>query len=105
MKLKLSIKERLSIIPLFPESGSFDTLIIKKDIIDKISIKQKDIEKHNIKEVNGSIAWNLTDDGDIQEFELTELETNHIKLLFTKLNNEEKLNENVLEVYKQLFVK
>lgn len=105
MTLKLSIKERLLLIPIFPETGKFEKLILKKDIVDKLALKQEDIKKYSIEEIDEKLHWKFVDGSDVEEFDFTDMETNYIKEIFTKQNEAETLHENLLEVYKQLFVK
>ncbi len=101
MKVTLNIKERLYLIPVFPAEGKFDALVIKNDVVDKISIKQADVKKYKIREKDGRIDWDLKDGKDTETFDFTELEYMHIKLALQKADQDGKLNDSLLSVYKK----
>lgn len=77
--MELHIKDRLLIPSLFPERNSFMEYNIKKSIIKKIAISEKDKEEYNITEnaEQKRIEWDMKKDFEtplVVEFTKEELE-------------------------------
>lgn len=80
--MKLHIKDRLLIPSLFPEKGNFMEYNLKKAILKKIAITDKDREDYGIVENQDEkrIEWNLQKDAEVPfvaEFSKEELEYLH----------------------------
>ena len=52
--MKLNLLERVVLTDILPQKGNFLELIIRKDLMDKIAIKQPDIEKYGIAKIKYS---------------------------------------------------
>lgn len=101
--MELSVKERIELLGVLPKKGSFEKLIVKKDIVNKISINQEDIKKYEIRQLeNGQIVWNLVDNKDTELFEFSDLELKYIESCLIDLNKQEDLPESLFNVYKQI---
>ncbi len=61
--MELHIKDRLLIPSMLPEKNSFLEFNLKKSIIKKVAITEKDKEEYSISEKdNGRIEWNAQKD-------------------------------------------
>lgn len=101
--MKLNLPKRISLLSYLPKEGKFETLIVIKDIKNKIEITQDEITEYEIKSVENSIFWN--DAGATSEIEVafTELEKLEISKTLKKLSEEEKLRMEDVELY-EMFV-
>lgn len=88
-----------------PEKGTFEKQIIKKDLLEKISITQKDVEKYSIVEVGDRLNWKQIDGSDSDEFEFSELEEHFLKALLKKQDEDGELHDDLVNLYKTLFDK
>lgn len=96
MKIKVSVRDRLTIIALLPSSGRMTDLV---EIIDLIKlIKFTDEEKVQIeyKEVDGKITWNPTKEV-IKEIDINFEQLRIIKEQIKKLDEAEKIDLNTLD--------
>ena len=103
--MKLSLKERFKIMASLPEKGTFEKQIIKKDLLEKISITQKDVEKYSISEIGDKLSWKFVDDSDSEEFTFSELEVHFLKSLLKKQDEDGELHDDLIVLYKTLFDK
>lgn len=105
MKLKLSITERLYLVPIFPEKSSFEKNILAKDIVKKVGLNQEDVTKYDIKETEGGkLRWNFIDGSDVEEFEFTDKEISLIKEILRTQNESNILHTNLNDVYEKLIL-
>jgi hypothetical protein len=102
INIELGIKDRLKLIEVLPEKGTFEKLIIKQALHDKIAIQQNDVQKYSINEINNRLEWKKIDGSDIEKYELTELEFTYIKSILKDLNEKELLTTDLLDIYKQV---
>lgn len=103
MVKKIKLLDRILIGSIFPESGSFSQLIVRKDIIEKVKVNQSDISEYDIKTTEGSadITWNAKGVEDVKEMDFTDLECAEIKKCLTVLSNTEKLTNQHLDLWEQ----
>lgn len=105
MKLKLSITERLYLVPIFPEKSSFEKNILTKDILKKVRLNQDDVAKYDIKETEeNKLKWNFVDGSDVEEFEFTDKEINLIKEILKSQSESNILHTNLDDVYEKLIL-
>ncbi len=108
-KIKLNLGERIAISTMLPLEGNYTFHVIKKDLLKKIGVSQEEIEKYKIKENFGEdkkISWLTWNDKGIKasfEYEFTELEKNEIKLSLIKVSEDNKLMDNLVNIY-EIFV-
>lgn len=101
MELNLKFIERIILSNVCPAEDSFLNLVARKEVLEKISLTPEEIESCNVREENGSILWDEKNEKEISvKFSGTEKEYLSSKLV--KLNKEEKLNFNLIDVYKEI---
>ncbi len=91
--MTLTLLDKIMIDSLLPKEGNIKTLIIIKDIRNKIKLTQDQIKDYSINVLpDGRLTWN--EQGSQVEFdiEFTELENSEIKLAITKLDRDKKLS-------------
>jgi len=99
MKVNVGLTHRVHLISTLPVEGDFISLTIKKDILEKVNLTQKEITDWEIKFLgDGRITWNADKVKKI-EIQFTDVETEMIKSILTNLNNEKKLTEQSYELY------
>ena len=98
--MKLTLKERILTVNVFPAEGSYEDLIVRKDAIEKIGLTQEEIKDFEVKTLDGGgLQWN--EEGASKEFEikLSTLEKEYVKKHLKKLSDQEKLTVDLLEIY------
>lgn len=99
--MELKILDKIMITSILPFEGNIKTLIIVKDLKDKISLTQDELLKYDIQATeNGGIKWNKEGEDAIFTIEFTELEKNEIKCALKKLDSENKLSIDMLRIVK-----
>ena len=99
-KVKISLLDRVTIPSVVKKEGDFNEMIISSDINKKTGIKQDDLVKYNIKTApGGGITWDSEINTDL-EVEFTELEFKMIVDGIKKLNEEKKLTQDHIGLYK-----
>lgn len=90
--MNLTIKDRILIPEILPESGDMVEMILVRSIQKKVEITAKDIDYYEIKtNESGNTQWNGSKDTGVDiEFENSEIEI--LKRSFQKLNDEKKIN-------------
>ena len=101
--MTLTLKERIVITNILPSEGSFVKMTVKKDLLDKLRITQEEITKYNIESDGSLIKWDISKDSS-KEFSLSTLEENLIIESLKSLDKEEKINDEMLEIYNK-FIK
>ena len=94
----MKIIDRILIESILPHEGNYTDLIVIKDIKSKVSLTQDEIIKYEVKSLeNGTIEWK--NEGYDEEIKFSELEKSIIKKALEKLNSENKLNFQLLNIY------
>ena len=103
-KIKLTLLEKIIIPNILKKEGSFEEIIINKDIKNKILISQNEIKEFDIKTSNEGLSFN--DKGFTEEFEIefTDLELNNIKDCLKKLQEDKKITEELVDLYKKIII-
>jgi len=96
--MKLDLKERLGIPAILPQEGDHNTIIIKKDLIEKVKVNQEEITEFKIESEGEMIKWDSNVDTS-KEFEFTDLEKNLISTMLKQLDTEKKLNDDTIGLY------
>lgn len=102
--MKLKLLDRIILKGLLRTEGSFIDLTIRKDLVEKIDISQEEIKEFEIKTVGNSLEWSTEASEKEFEYDLTDLETNAVVEQLKKLDKEEKLSSDHMNLY-ALFVK
>lgn len=99
---ELSLLDKLIFPSILKKEGSFEDMIIVKDIKKKINITQDEVKEYNLQSLNtGGIIFNEKGSEAKFEIEFTELETKMIKEGLKKLEEDKKLTEDHLDLYKK----
>lgn len=102
--MQLKFLDRFLLLNLLPKQGTFEDLIVTKDIKSKIEVTQEELKKLNVKsQENGNITWDSSKD-EPKEIEFTDKEQEIITKELKALSEQKKLTENHLNLY-QLFNK
>ncbi len=96
--MKLNIQDRLSIISLCPERADILTQLVVKDLIKKVELSQKDIEKANVRsrEDGPGLQWD-TGELPLKNVTFSDAELELLKSQVEKRDSEKKITQNVLE--------
>lgn len=89
--MKLKLAERITLMGMFPEQNSFENLILKKDLMNKIEVTQQEVTDYEIRTENNSIKWNASGITSELEISFTQAEKNYLKSIVEKLSKEEKI--------------
>lgn len=84
---------------ILPKEGSFDDLIIAKEINTKVGVTGEELAKYEIKAENKTLVWNQNGAEARFEYEFTELEKKLIASVLTKMNEEKKGTVDMLHLY------
>ena len=99
--MKLGVSKRLSIESLLPKEGNYVELVLIKDIITKVKMSQKEIADVEMKYVGERIMWNPEKDKEV-EIKFTDKELEIIKKALENLDKENKLNLDLIDLYKEV---
>ena len=93
--MNLTIKERLSILQILPESGSLSDMVDIMEIVKKVRITQEEKTKVEYRET--SITWNISkDEGADIDFTFEELSI--LKKAVSKVDKEGRVNMSNLDI-------
>lgn len=99
--MKLSVKDRLTIMDVMPQQGSRIEMGLAEDITNKIKIDNKEAKVIGLKSSGeGIVAWDEKKAKE-QEFSFTDSEIDFIGGAFTKLDKEGKFSRNMLSTDKK----
>lgn len=101
--MKLSLRDRIILTTIFPKETSFEKMIIKKEILKKIDITPDEVKEYEIVSSEKGIQWNIKGSEKKVEFELSESELNFIATLLKELSTQEKITDELYDIYK-LFI-
>ncbi len=106
-KLGLGIKDRLVLPTFYPERSNFVDQILKEDIDKKIRITQEDVKSvglhYSEPDKNGKqfMTWDKDKDID-KEIEFTAAEIQFLKKQIDRLDKEEALNDEMMNMAKAI---
>lgn len=103
MKLTIKLIDRIQLNFILPLEDSFENLLIRDEILEKIKISSKEVELYNIETLkDGQIKFNIKEEKDAFEYEFNESEKNYIKENLIKLSETKKLHVSLLSIYKKI---
>lgn len=106
MKKKVRFIERLMIAQVLPATGNFKTMIIAEDIRKKVLPTQKEMKDFDFEvDDKGGMKWNNTAHKKTFEIQFNDLEINLIVSNLKKLDKEEKLTKEMIDMSKVFDVK
>lgn len=94
---ELSVLNRILILSVVPVEGDLLTMRVVKNFREKVSFTENELVEFNLKNNNGMFTWDRNKERKI-EFEITPKETEMIKEGIEKLNKENKLTEQFIEL-------
>lgn len=103
MKITLKISERLHLMPVLPHEGSFATLRLIRDLVQKVGLSDADYENYGITREGNILKWNEAKDVG-QEFEFGLAETELIVESLKQADKDKKLMLEQFSIYEK-FVK
>lgn len=101
MELKLKVIERIILSNICPPEDSFLNLVARKELLEKLTLTTEEVENFEVKEQNGSILWNENKEKEIV-IKISDSEKEYLSSKLIKLNKDEKLNFNLIDVYKKI---
>src|SRR3990167_3828113 len=97
--MKLTISDKILLPTIFPAEAKYEALICIRDIKKKMEITQEDVKEFNIQTLeNGSVSWKVSDK--TFDYKFTEMEKQTILNSLKKLDEQEKLTEQLLPLCK-----
>lgn len=98
---KIKLQDRVHLSFILPQEDSFERLILREEITDKVKITAKEVEEYDIKTLeNGAISWKIEDKDNAFDYEFSESEKNYLSSILVELSEEKKLNANMMDMYK-----
>ena len=95
----LGIKERILIGGLLPKEGNYIEMITIKELTSKIEISSVVAKEVNLKSNGESVSWDKEKE---EEIELTTVETELLKKSVDKLDRENKITLDTLDIIKKI---
>lgn len=99
--MKFSVKDRIVLPPILPSEGSYTDMVIRRDLIEKLTLSQKEIEEFEVKVDGGQITWDEKKAKE-KDVELTELELGLLRKSLKKLDDDKKLTDDFIDLYKKI---
>ena len=90
MKVQLNIPERLILIGLLPEKGSFDTMKMIDSLRDSLYPSEEEVKEFEIVQTEETIKWNLKA-VQPKEIEFTEKQVEFFKESFNEVSEKKEL--------------
>jgi hypothetical protein len=100
--MKLQLLDKMLIPSLLKKEGTFEEMIINKDIRSKLEITQNEVKEYSITTLEGGgVSWNKEGSDISYDIDFTELELNQIKECLKNLQENKKLTESHIDLYKK----
>lgn len=74
--MNIKLKERVLLLGLLPKEMDIATLVLKKDVTDKLNLSQEEVVSSGFRAENGSLVWENNIEKDI---EFTNAELSFVK--------------------------
>lgn len=105
-KYTLTLSERIIFASILPQTGSYVSKIVHKELLDKLAIKSIDISKYKISlpEGSGMVTWDENLVVDKFEYEFTQIELVEINKGLKQLDASEGLQQNQLSLYEKFIL-
>jgi len=99
-EVKLTVLDRVILPSVLKKEANYMTLIINKDIKKKVDLTQDELVKFKFKSIGQGLTWSLPEDmEDSFSFSFTATEVTEISECLNKLNSENKLTEELINLY------
>lgn len=100
-KMKLNIPERLTMVNVLPEKGSFATLKTIEELKSRLYPSEKEVKKFEIKQNGNNISWNPKGIEQI-EIEVSEVQKNIVVEALEELDKKELATSQHFHLYQRL---
>lgn len=99
--MKLSLTDRLNLLPILPKEGDIINLRIIRDLQQDLSLSETEKTSFEVKSENGYIIWNAKGVASLKEVPIGENAKTIIKDVLTERNKQKKLNTNLIGLYER----
>lgn len=99
--MSLSLEERIVLTGILPKQGSYEKLIVSKELSTRLQLTTDEIAKFGIVSTATQIGWNEKGKTAKFNFDLKELERLCIKDALQKSSQQESMPDSLLGLYKQ----
>jgi hypothetical protein len=96
--MKINLLEKIILAVILPNEGNIKTLTVVRDLKKKLQLSQDDIKKYGINQDGTIININKKGECKFYDIKFTEMETNEIKICLKKLDSENKLSIEMLNL-------
>lgn len=96
MKVKLSVKDRLTVIALLPNTGKMTDLVEVLELIKLLKFSDEERQRIKYREEGGKIYWDASEEKD-NEYDINFEQIRIIKERITELDNESKIDLGTLD--------
>lgn len=98
--MNLSVKERLNVPSILPREGTYSDMVVKADIISKVTLPQEEIAEIGLKQVENGLTWDPSKAKD-KEIEFSKLETELMSRQLKALDETGKLTDDTVSLYEK----
>ncbi len=98
--MKLSIKDRLTVLDVLPQQGNRLEMSLCEDIYKKITITQEETKKIGLRAKDNTVGWDEKKAKEV-EIKFSDLEIDFIKEAFVKWDKEGKFRREMLSTDKK----
>ena len=97
MRHALTLLDRILLPNSLPAKDSFDKLVIRNDVLEKVNLDQEDLEKYKVQSVGGQTKWEPNED--TFEIDFTEAEINYVRETLRGLSDKKELSHQHVRLY------
>jgi len=91
---KLTIKDRLILLSILPAKGSLIEMMHVKNLIDKLSFDDKELEEYKIRQENSFVTW----DNDEEYYKEVQFNSEEIEILKKQIKQKDEAQEILFEM-------
>lgn len=95
---KLKVAERLRLLGVLPPQGGLATIRLVRDLRERLSLQEEEIERLNVKVDEGLVRWSVEKDKG-REFSFTGFEIELVVSSLRKLDKEEKMTPDLIPLW------
>jgi len=95
--MKLTIKERVTIVALYPRESDLITQVLVKDLKEKIKLSQEEIKEIELKKEGMGYVWN-TQKAKNKDIDFTKMEIIFLKEQVDRLDKEKKISLDLIDI-------
>jgi len=101
MKTDLNVIERLTVMDLLPKEGSFVTLKLIRNLLEKIGFTGEELVEYELKQEGNLASWNIEKGKVGKPFEFGKKEEEVIASSLRKLDEEKKLEQRHVSLFEK----